>query len=112
MNKKEAFSKIPSFIESDVFERLPHLMKEYEDVLLNKEDEEDLEATFDEINDLRKKAKAFNLIKKKEVDVYLLIHSIDCECYNQRSGYSKYSSCLLTQDEFKFLKEVLENENM
>ena len=55
----------------------------------------------------RKKAKAFNIIRKKFVDVHhLMLH---CNCVEDYNEYAikKGTKLILTQEEFDFLREVL-----
>lgn len=53
-----------------------------------------------------KKTKAFEIIKKKRVNIQALFYSSSCEDYNKH--YNHYED--LTQKEYDLLKEVLKNE--
>ena len=52
---------------------------------------------------IEKSLKALEIIKKKQVNVFLL-HSVDLETYNDMIADNRY----LTQEEFNVLKEVLQ----
>lgn len=52
---------------------------------------------------IEKSLKALEIIKNKQVNVFLL-HSVDLETYNDMIADNRY----LTQEEFNVLKEVLQ----
>lgn len=55
----------------------------------------------------QEKCHAFDLLKEKEVDVYLIVHCMNAEHYNEESGFSDISAHRLTQQEFEFLQFML-----
>lgn len=73
---------------------------------------EEIELAFDEINDLRKKARAFDIAVKKGINFYLV--------YRYKGNYSDYSIAYdnnlvmanekLTQEEFELLKGLIKND--
>ena len=52
--------------------------------------------------EIKKKLKAFEIIKEKRVDVWVLAYALTLKDYNEVNVYTK-----LTQEEFNLLKEVL-----
>ena len=64
------------------------------------------EAVFykEDFKQVRKSLKALEIIKEKLVDVFKLYNCKTVEEYNQ----AQYRDCMLTQEYFNLLKEVLE----
>ena len=58
------------------------------------------------LNIIEKELKALEIIKEKEVNVFIFLHSGDLETYNDMVEDNRK----LTQEEFDLLKEVLKCE--
>lgn len=57
---------------------------------------------------IEKSLKALDIIKKKEVNVFVLLHSGNLKIYNDYCCYNEKEQ--LTQEEYDLLKEVLKDE--
>ena len=65
---------------------------------------ENIETIQQALLEAQKELKALEIIKEKLVDVFKLYNCNTVEEYNQ----AQYRDCILTQEEFNLLKEVLE----
>ena len=56
-------------------------------------------------NEIQKKLKALEIVKEKEVNVFIFLHSGDLETYNDMCETEEEK---ITQEEYELLKEMLE----
>lgn len=77
-------------------------MYEHLDVELN-EDDYAYKIADKDFETIKKELKALEIIKEKEINVFIFLHSGDLETYNDMVEDNRK----LTQEEFDLLKEVL-----
>lgn len=87
------------------FEQRQHLNKRLDIIETALKRLEKIETTTHSVlrDDISKTLKAFDIIKEKEVNVFIFLHSGDLETYNDMVEDNRK----LTQEEYDLLKEVL-----